>query len=69
MLLNTYQNKTESAKTKNNVKTTFKVTKFQDPLQGGDLRSIGKANEIVSMVKDQNDFDELFSGLYHSDRK
>ena len=29
----------------------------------------GKGNEIVVMVHNQNEFDDLFEGLYHSDRK
>ena len=45
------------------------MNNFQDILKGGDLRSIGKANEIVPEVNTQNDFDELFIGLNHSDRK
>jgi hypothetical protein len=45
------------------------MSNFQDILKGGDLRSIGKANEIVAIVRTQNDFDELFNGLNHSDRK
>jgi len=45
------------------------VKTFQDILKGGDLRSIGKANKIVTMVKTQNDFDNLFIGLTDSDRK
>jgi len=45
------------------------VNKFQDILKGGDLRSIGKANEIVGMVNDQTAFDELFKGMTCSDRK
>lgn len=45
------------------------MNKFQDILKGGDLRSIGKANEIVAMVNNQTAFDELFEGLTYSDRK
>lgn len=45
------------------------MNKFQDILKGGDLRSIGKANEIVPMVYNQTAFDELFEGLTYSDRK
>jgi len=45
------------------------VSKFQDKLKGADLRSIGKANEVATMVHTQKDFDQLFSGLNHSDRK
>lgn len=46
-----------------------KVSKFQDILKGGDLRSIGKANDVVAMVNSQEKFDELFIGLHNSDRK
>lgn len=45
------------------------MNKFQDILKGGDLRSIGKANEIVAMVNNQTAFDELFEGLTYSERK
>lgn len=45
------------------------MSKFQDLLKGGDLRSIGEANRIVELVRTQNDFDELFIGLTHADRK
>jgi len=45
------------------------VNRFQELLKGGDLRSIGKANEIVAMVKDQAAFDALFEGLSCPDRK
>lgn len=37
-------------------------------LKGGDLRSIGKANQIVALVNDQQTFDELFSALFNMDR-
>jgi hypothetical protein len=40
-----------------------------DKLKGGDLRSIGEANEIVKVINTQTDFDRLFLGLFHSDRK
>jgi GrpB-like predicted nucleotidyltransferase (UPF0157 family) len=42
---------------------------YSNKLSGGDLRSIGKANEVVSIIKTQKDFDMLFSALFHSDRK
>ena len=48
--------------------TSSTMNKFQDILKGGDLRSIGSANEIVSMVHDQKTFDELFECLCHEDR-
>jgi hypothetical protein len=45
------------------------MSKYQDILKGGDLRSIGEANEIVAMVNNQTAFDELFEGLTYPDRK
>lgn len=45
------------------------MSKFQDLLKGGDLRSIGKANSIVALVKSQADFDDLFIELTNADRK
>jgi hypothetical protein len=42
---------------------------FENTLKGGDLRSIGKANDIVKEVNNKNDFDSLFTGLFHEDRK
>lgn len=37
-------------------------------LTGHDLRSIGKVNEIIALVRNQGDFDELFSFMAHTDR-
>lgn len=37
-------------------------------LSGGDLRSIGNSESLVSAVQNQMDFDELFALLFHSDR-
>jgi hypothetical protein len=37
-------------------------------LKGGDLRSIGEANAIVSEITNQQAFDELFKGLSDTDR-
>lgn len=42
---------------------------FDKLLSGGDLRSIGKANEVIKEVYNQSDFNTLFNGLYNSDRK
>ena len=42
---------------------------FLNELKGGDLRSLGNTNKVVTHIKTQSDFDELFSGLYSSDRK
>ncbi len=41
---------------------------YYDKLKGGDLRSIGRVDEVVSEIKDQQDFDILFQGLFHTDR-
>ena len=37
-------------------------------LNGGDLRSIAKVEEIIPLIKTQVDFDELFRFLFSSDR-
>ena len=40
-----------------------------DLLTGNDLRSIGKANEVVELVtSDPELFDEVFEGIFHSDK-
>ncbi len=37
-------------------------------LEGGDLRSIGRANEVARVVgHDQKLFDEIFDGMFHED--
>jgi len=41
---------------------------MKEKLGGGDLRSIGKANQIVDEVSNQGDFDALFNHLYDNDR-
>lgn len=38
-------------------------------LQGGDLRSIGKANALVDEINSQEKFDTLIELLFHNDRK
>ena len=45
------------------------MKRYDDILKGGDLRSIGKANEVAKVVVNQNDFDQLFKYLFHKDRK
>ncbi len=45
------------------------MKQFEDMLKGGDLRSIGEANKVMKEVTNQGDFDILFKGLFHSDRK
>jgi len=44
------------------------MNKFEKLLSGGDLRSLGKSNSVVSTVKSQDDFDDLMKYLDHSDR-
>lgn len=40
-----------------------------DLLKGNDLRSIGKANEVVKLVtSDPLLFDEVFGGIFHEDK-
>ncbi|MEW6652187.1 MAG: hypothetical protein AB1394_01835 [Bacteroidota bacterium] len=40
-----------------------------DLLKGNDLRSIGKANEVVEIVtSDPELFDEIFNGIFHDDK-
>lgn len=41
---------------------------FKDMLSGGDLRSIGKSNIVVSAIRSQQDFDRLFECLYYNER-
>ncbi len=39
-----------------------------DLLKGNDLRSIGKSNEVVKLVGDNQElFDEIFAGIFHDD--
>lgn len=45
------------------------MNKFREFLKGGDLRSIGKANEVSTMIEDQQDFDRLMECLKDSERK
>lgn len=33
---------------------------FRELLNGGDLRSIGKSNEVVTLITDQESFDNFF---------
>ncbi|PID60206.1 MAG: hypothetical protein CR986_04220 [Ignavibacteriae bacterium] len=37
-------------------------------LKGGDLRSIANADEVISLIKKQSDFDKLFEHLFDNDR-
>jgi cobalamin biosynthesis protein CbiD len=44
------------------------MTQFKKILSGGDLRSLGVCNSVISKIKNQNTFDELFKYLFHEDR-
>ena len=37
-------------------------------LSGGDFRTIGNSNTVVKLIRNENDFDELFTLLFHKDR-
>ncbi len=39
-----------------------------DQLKGGDLRSVGKVNEIIQLITTRESFDELVAGLFTEDR-
>lgn len=41
---------------------------FETALAGGDLRSIGNSDRVVSEIRNQADFDVLFKLLFHADR-
>ena len=44
------------------------MKQFVKLLSGGDLRSIGKSNDAVVKVRNEDDFDELFKCLFYNDR-
>ena len=44
------------------------MTQFEKILSGGDLRSLGVSNLVITKIKNQNTFDELFKYLFHEDR-
>lgn len=44
------------------------MKKFEKLLSGGDLRSIGQSNKVVSSIGSQGDFDKLFQCLYNDTR-
>lgn len=41
---------------------------FETALSGGDLRSIGNSDSVVSEIRNQANFDALFKLLFHGDR-
>jgi len=41
---------------------------FEVYLQGGDLRSIGKVNQLIELIKTQKEFETLFHYLYSENR-
>ncbi len=42
---------------------------YENILNGGDLRSIGGSNKVVAVVGSREEFDGLFTLLFHSDRR
>jgi hypothetical protein len=44
------------------------MLKLERLLSGGDLRSIGKVDSVISKIHSQGDFDELFHCMFHQDR-
>jgi len=48
---------------------SLKMNRFEDILKGGDLRSLGQSSLAVSLIHTQQDFDELFGNLFHTDRR
>lgn len=44
------------------------MTQFEKILSGGDLRSLGISNSVITKIKNQNTFDDLFRYLFHEDR-
>ena len=44
------------------------MKQFVKLLSGGDLRSIGRSNDAVLKVRNEDDFDELFKCLSYTDR-
>jgi hypothetical protein len=45
------------------------MNRLDDILKGGDLRSIGRSKQVLSLINNQRDFDKLFKQLFNSDRK
>jgi hypothetical protein len=45
------------------------MSRLENMLKGGDLRSIGQSDKVVLSVGNQEQFDKLFAMLFHSDRK
>jgi len=44
------------------------MIEFEKLLSGGDLRSTGKGDAVISKIKNQQDFDNLFKFLFHHNR-
>src|SRR3954470_4392813 len=59
----------EQKKCKEFLVTTRKMTDLENILKGGDLRSIGESNKVVSIINNQQSFDQLFQLLWSDDRK
>jgi hypothetical protein len=44
------------------------MKQLEEMLSGGDLRSVGQSNVVVSKIKTQHDFDNLIELLFYADR-
>lgn len=44
------------------------MSDFEKLLSGGSLRSLGKSNSLISKIRNQDDFSELFKFLFHENR-
>lgn len=44
------------------------MNRFTHDLLGTDLRSLGKSNEVLKSITDQESFDELFELIFHHER-
>ncbi len=49
-------------------KMIVKNVRLETLLSGSDLRTLGKSGVIISKIKDQKDFDELFDFIFHPER-
>ncbi len=47
---------------------SLSLERIKGLLSGNDLRSIGKVRDIIDQVRNQGDFDELFSFMAHPER-
>jgi len=48
--------------------TSTPINNFEELLNGGSLRSLGRSNQVVALIDSQETFDDLFKYLFHPDR-